>query len=268
MTIKLDVGGGLRKVAEDYLSVDIRNDDGVDVVCDIENQRLPFDDSSVDEIYTHHTLEHIGNLVFVMNEFFRVLHWGGTVTIIVPHFRSASAYSDPTHKRVFTPDSMRYFCGEYLKKYSLDYGIRTCFHQISVEEVVFADKEPEYLTEIHFVLEKNSNWVRQVDYDLLVNRIFNEEAIITPVQAIYDFTEEMRRIFKEKNDVYGNAFLDRTKYTDQEAVMQHLDRNMVRIRSNFEKHNGLHWDVNLENALYDLSVYSLMTMMRAKGAPK
>ena len=43
----------------DYIGVDIRQNSGVDKVCDFETEKLPFTDNSVDEIVTIHTLEHI-----------------------------------------------------------------------------------------------------------------------------------------------------------------------------------------------------------------
>lgn len=60
----------------------------------------PWKDGSVEEIYSSHFLEHLdgSERVFVMNEMYRVLRWGGKAVIITPHWSNDCAYGDPTHK--------------------------------------------------------------------------------------------------------------------------------------------------------------------------
>lgn len=59
---------------------------GADVHCDIAQEPLPFQDSSVDAIYCSHVLEHIWSwrLSFVLEEFYRVLALGGRLRVVVP----------------------------------------------------------------------------------------------------------------------------------------------------------------------------------------
>jgi SAM-dependent methyltransferase len=63
---------------------------------------LPFADSSIRSIISHHVLEHIGDgFPKLMDECWRVLEPDAPFRIIVPLFPSHSALVDPDHKRFF-----------------------------------------------------------------------------------------------------------------------------------------------------------------------
>jgi ubiquinone/menaquinone biosynthesis C-methylase UbiE len=98
--MKLNLGCG-RNIKKGYVNLDIINLPGVDTVCDIEKQALPFHDNYFDNILCDNVLEHIVNLENVLKEIHRVLKKDGIVEIKVPHFSSFCAYNDPTHKRFF-----------------------------------------------------------------------------------------------------------------------------------------------------------------------
>jgi ubiquinone/menaquinone biosynthesis C-methylase UbiE len=103
---KVDVGCGCC-CKPGYIGVDIKAC-GQQYVRDIQ-QGLPFDDNSVDEIFCQNVLEHISNLLFVMEEFYRVLKPCALLEIIVPHYTSPNAWKDPTHIRSFNEFSMDYY---------------------------------------------------------------------------------------------------------------------------------------------------------------
>jgi predicted SAM-dependent methyltransferase len=82
---KLHLGCG-KALQEGWINID-RCDFGQEIVRDI-TRGLPFDDDSVDEIYSHHALEHIRqgeDVEFVLLEIWRVLKVGGTFSCVVPH---------------------------------------------------------------------------------------------------------------------------------------------------------------------------------------
>lgn len=259
--MKIDFGCGLNK-KEGYIGVDLRRVEGVDFVCDIEKERLPFDTESVDEIYTSHTLEHISNIIGCMNEFFRVLKWGGKLKVIVPDFKCVAAYQDPTHVRFWTEESMKYFCGEFLKKYQLDYGIICCFWTKDVKKVVPENKMADYLTELHFNLEKKEDWIKNVNYELLNKRIFSPK-IFDPSDEFFQKTKQMLDVFIKKNSLYGNAFFDTDKY-GEDIVFLHLERNWVKIREHWNKNHKFILNDDTENFLLDMANYCIMTMIRAE----
>src|SRR3990172_10401098 len=54
-------------------------------------------------------LEHLDDVVLVMEEIYRILKPGGIVKIYLPYAKSDGALQDPTHKHLFTEKSMDYF---------------------------------------------------------------------------------------------------------------------------------------------------------------
>lgn len=99
--VKLDVGCGFKKRNDTpgWIGIDQDPNSEADISCDIE-KGLPFPDSSVDFIYTSHVLEHINDLMYVMDEFWRVLKKDGLVEIEVPHYQGGNALRHPDHKRL------------------------------------------------------------------------------------------------------------------------------------------------------------------------
>ena len=106
--IILNLGSG-SKVAADEIGVDILPEPGVGVVCNLDRYPLPFRTASVDRIRTHHCLEHLRDLVGVMEEVHRVLKAGGVLEVVVPHFGHIGFWRDPTHTRPFTYGTFDYF---------------------------------------------------------------------------------------------------------------------------------------------------------------
>lgn len=79
--MKLDVGAGYSP-KEGYTSVDKFTP--ADYKADI--LKLPFEDNSIEEIYTSHVLEHLAkkDVPLALSEIYRVLQHEGIFTIIVP----------------------------------------------------------------------------------------------------------------------------------------------------------------------------------------
>lgn len=72
-----------------------------DVRHDLDTIPYPFAENSFDEIRCHNVIEHLKEVIPVMEELYRVGKPGCRVTIRVPHFRSACLYEDLTHKHGF-----------------------------------------------------------------------------------------------------------------------------------------------------------------------
>jgi SAM-dependent methyltransferase len=71
---------------------------------------LPIADSSVDHLFAVHVLEHIRELVVLMNEIHRVLKRSGVLHVLAAKWQHPNAVGDPTHVRLLTIDTFKYFC--------------------------------------------------------------------------------------------------------------------------------------------------------------
>jgi SAM-dependent methyltransferase len=106
---RLDVGCGKNK-KEGFIGIDQYKMDGVDVVMDVR-ERWPYDDDSVDEVYSSHFIEHLTGeeRVRFFNEMYRVLKPGCKAVIITPHWASNRAYGDFTHQWPPVAEMMFYY---------------------------------------------------------------------------------------------------------------------------------------------------------------
>ena len=107
-SIALDVGCGSRKLPG-TVGMDCLPLQSVDVVHDMNVFPWPFKENTFDIVLMNHALEHVVDVVAVMEEIYRILRPGGRVVIQVPYFRSVDAFSDPTHRHFFTSNSLDYF---------------------------------------------------------------------------------------------------------------------------------------------------------------
>lgn len=122
MPTKLDLGCGKNK-REGFWGVDIRAGEKVDQVLDLTARKKsirpdleggfvwegayldqleswPWENESIEEIHCSHFVEHLTpeERVHFVNEVYRILVLGGTITIVTPHWASTRAYGDLTHK--------------------------------------------------------------------------------------------------------------------------------------------------------------------------
>ena len=142
--VKINLGSGFRYL-EGYINIDKTNKFfKIDLELDLELGKLPFDDNSVEIIEATHILEHINNLIPLMNECYRILEKKGIMHIQVP--QGIGMVADPTHVRLFSPLSFRYYCGY---PYSEAYGI-TC--QFKVIKMIFENNEDGGVLDV--ILEK------------------------------------------------------------------------------------------------------------------
>lgn len=93
----LDVGCGASKITG-AIGLDRYPFPGVDVVRDLR-RGLPFNDSIFDGVRAHHVVEHFTgeDLLFIVDEMWRVTKWGGQLEVTVPDATSPNRYRDPTH---------------------------------------------------------------------------------------------------------------------------------------------------------------------------
>ena len=128
----LDLGCGNKK-RPGTIGVDYNARVDGDISHDLNVFPYPFDSASVDKIYIDNCLEHLDSPMSVMEEIHRILKAEGEVKVIVPYFRSPSAFHDPTHKTFYTVESFSYYDPEHPISRRYDY---TTAH-FKIEKIVF-----------------------------------------------------------------------------------------------------------------------------------
>jgi len=146
---KLHIGSG-RKYREGYINIDIDNFFKVDIVRDI-TKGLPFDDSSVDEIFTEHCLEHISpdDIHFVFREMHRVCKPGAKIEIIVPIGDGLTNF--PEHKSPWNAKSWIFFTSWNIP-HQTGYNFKDAGHTVNKVETEL-DDDRKYGEELNFKLE-------------------------------------------------------------------------------------------------------------------
>lgn len=96
----------------DLVTLDFNADHKPDVVWDLENLPLPFEDNVFEEVHCFEVLEHLGGrqgdfrrFFAEWSEFWRILKPGGCFFGSTPHPSSPWAFGDPGHVRVIPPES-------------------------------------------------------------------------------------------------------------------------------------------------------------------
>lgn len=126
----LDIGCGKYKI-KGAIGVDNTNLPGIDVKHDLNKTPYPFKQNYFEEIHCYHILEHLDNLMSVMEEIYRIGDNNCMVFIRVPHASCIrSSWSDPTHKRPFTA---RTFLDYFSKDSSFGYYSNVNFKVIKIK---------------------------------------------------------------------------------------------------------------------------------------
>jgi SAM-dependent methyltransferase len=131
-----DIGCGERKQFARSCGIDRQSYPGVDVVTDLEGP-LPIDDDAFDHVFAIHVLEHIRDLVGLMNELHRILRPTGVLHVLTPYWHHVNAIADPTHVRYMDIQTFKYFCQAHS-------GMQ-CWETLMVSvspDTVFADLQP------------------------------------------------------------------------------------------------------------------------------
>lgn len=102
----VDLGCGRNKRGD--LGVDIVDNEGVDVVHDLNDFPYPFDDNSFDGGVMIYSLEHLSEFSKALSEIHRILEDGSEFYFTLPHFTYAGAWKDPQHRRGYAIETLDY----------------------------------------------------------------------------------------------------------------------------------------------------------------
>ena len=111
--VRLNLGAG-QTFIPGFVNVDISSN--AEVRLDLSEERLPFENDSVDLIFSYHTLEHIPNYLFALSEIYRVLKHGGRFLVGLPYL-TLTKYNlvNPYHLHHFNEYSFDFFDNTKIK---------------------------------------------------------------------------------------------------------------------------------------------------------
>lgn len=163
----VDLGCGQDKIAG-AVGVDVAGNAIADVRHDLDAYPYPFTDGTFEVVVLRNVVEHVRDVVGLMEEIHRIGRAGADVLITTPHFSSLYSYQDPTHLRHLALDSMDYFTEgtKHSNFYSaarfrvvargLDFG--RSFPFSAVARMLACLSERKYEKHFAFMFPANSLW--------------------------------------------------------------------------------------------------------------
>ncbi|MBR9706564.1 methyltransferase domain-containing protein [Candidatus Pacearchaeota archaeon] len=106
--LKLNLGCGEKRYPH-HINIDKAPLIQADLLWDLEKTPIPLKTDSVSEVICEHILEHITNLIPLLEEIHRICKPGAKIFVSAPYYKYEAAYRDPTHVRFFTEHSFDYF---------------------------------------------------------------------------------------------------------------------------------------------------------------
>lgn len=108
----LNLGSG-KKYDERAVNLDITEATNPDVVHDLDQFPWPFPSDRFDRVEAIDVIEHLSNPLAAMGEIHRITRHQGTVVVALPHFSSANAFTDLTHRSQLGYFSFDYLTGDH-----------------------------------------------------------------------------------------------------------------------------------------------------------
>jgi len=171
--MKINIGAG-DVVIEGFVSCDMDPNSKPDYLFNLEKDRYPFEDNSVEVVIAHHVFEHLGEGYFhCLQELYRVCKHGATIDVLVPHFRSDYFFNDPTHRRAITVDGLRLFSKRY--------------NQLAREQGAHASRLAEFFN-VNFEV---------IDWNFIPFKQYREEFEGKPVEEVEKYISEHNNIIEQ-----------------------------------------------------------------------
>ena len=106
--LTIELGCGKNK-HEGVIGFDINPRSDADMLGDLRAPFLPLQDNVCDRVLCFDVLEHVPDLIHVMEEVWRISKNGAIIEVSCPFMSSVNYFTDPTHLRAFTSRSFDYF---------------------------------------------------------------------------------------------------------------------------------------------------------------
>jgi SAM-dependent methyltransferase len=185
---RLNLGAGITYIPG-FINIDISKK--ADIILDLGKDKLPFDDDSVNLIFSYHTLEHIPDYLFTLSEIYRVLKHGGRFLVGLPYVTLTKYHMvNPYHLHNFNEFSFDFFDESRLKGCAAEENsilFSKVFHRF------------HYIGVFHLLPTPFRSWcrrhllnvVRKIDYGLI--------AIKKPDEAVSPYN---KRVMLQEFDEY------------------------------------------------------------------
>lgn len=195
--MKLNIGSGHSRLPG-FTNLDRSSSVGAEIVFDLETcaigNRLPLEPSSVKEFHASHILEHIHNILPVMEELYRVAEPDAKLLVRVPYGSSDIAFEDPTHVRQFFLNSFTYFGQPAYAR--ADYGYTGDWEEVKRLLILNpgAAVQPESLEEAQHMLQHMRNSVIEFIVELRA---------VKPRRSTLDRPRRVEAEFATFEQIYG-----------------------------------------------------------------
>lgn len=120
-----------------------------DVKHDLTQFPYPFEDNSIDAVFTSHFLEHLNGKqrIKFFNELYRICKKGARLRHIHPYYKSSRAVQDPTHEwPAICEDSYLYWNKEWREMNKLGHYLGDC--NFVVESMHYTWQDPKWATKV------------------------------------------------------------------------------------------------------------------------
>ncbi|MFK8013272.1 MAG: methyltransferase domain-containing protein [Marinicellaceae bacterium] len=176
----LNIGAG-KTYIPNMINIDISSN--AEITLDLSKEALPFEDNSIDLIFSYHTLEHIPNYLFALSEIYRVLKPNAILLIGVPYV-TLSEYNlvNPYHLHNFSEHSFDFFDSKKLKG-SAKESNQILFHKVfhRFHYIGKFKSLPGFLK--RWCRRHLFNVVKKIDFGLIA--VKNDDAIPSEISAEY-----------------------------------------------------------------------------------
>jgi SAM-dependent methyltransferase len=165
MSLQVNIGAGASYIPG-FVNVDIA--EHADVSLDLNTSPLPFEDGSVDLVFSYHTLEHLERYLFALGEIHRVLRHGGRFLVGLPYVTLTYWHQvNPYHLHDFNEGSFDFFDPARLMGSAVEQGPPIVFKKVF--------HRYHYMGAFHLAPPPLRSWcrrhllntVRKIDFGLL-----------------------------------------------------------------------------------------------------
>lgn len=182
MSHTLHLGSG-HSPLEGAITVDLNPNTNPRVIWDLNNTPWPFETNSFDEVVALNIVEHLDDFLSVMGEIHRVCRPEAQVSILVPHFSSAAAHVDPTHKQFLSARSCDYFiAGTEIEK---EYGFYVPFRFSLVRRFVHLSQGLRFIPGAEWLARRRTDfWETYLCYVLRGSGMFWQLRVVKSSEEI------------------------------------------------------------------------------------